>query len=217
MSGVSTPHQLHQARGNLSSHLFVATVVDNNDPLRRQRIRIRVPHIVEGETADLPWAIPVGRSTGGSNLELDVPLLNSYVIVAFQDGDVNNPIWYGGVHADYTGASSITDTNYPNRVGRQTQAGTFWYVDKTTNQVHLTHAGTTITVNSNGSIDVVAVHNVNITTTGNVSTHSNGTTVVDADGAITVSSDSTVTVTGTTINVTGSTAVNVTAPVINLN
>jgi hypothetical protein len=135
---------------------------------------------VEGETAALPWAIPMGRSSGADNVELDVPDVGSYVIVMFQKGDTNFPVWFGGLHANYTGSSTITGTNYPNRIGRQTQATTYWYVDKTTNQVHICHGTTTVTINSNGSINVSASNQIDITAAGAVNITASGNVNINA-------------------------------------
>ena len=48
---------------------YVGEVVDNNDPLKKGRIKVIVPYIFDGiKTEDLPWCEPTFPYGGSENL-----------------------------------------------------------------------------------------------------------------------------------------------------
>jgi hypothetical protein len=70
--------------------LHRGVVVDNVDPLGKGRLRVEVP-TVTGSV--LPWALP-SRDPGASP---EVPAPGSMVWIAFEEGDVDRPVWLGVV------------------------------------------------------------------------------------------------------------------------
>jgi len=83
---------------------YTGTVVDNQDPLRLGRLRIRVPHVygpIGGDfgsiaNSDLPWAMPSGlpagaqNETGGFSWPANP---GDRVWVRFLDGQAEKPVW----------------------------------------------------------------------------------------------------------------------------
>lgn len=69
-------------------------VVDNADPDKRGRLRLRVPSVIgEEETA---WALPCFPYGGGAGYGFfAVPPVDSQVWVEFEEGEISQPIWTG--------------------------------------------------------------------------------------------------------------------------
>ncbi len=145
--------------------VFIGTVVDNNDPQRLQRVRVRIKGLYEGQTSDLPWVAPkvgYGFGNAGGAGRIAVPLVNSKLYVELQGGDSHYPVYTGNViHSD----SPVTDgsANYPHRYMTVDRAGNKIIVDPMpgANVVTIQHAsGTQITVNNDGSVNIVAVNDI---------------------------------------------------------
>lgn len=104
--------------------LYVGVVVDNNDPARMQRVRVRLPqHPDNLKDDDLPWAVPekAGMFGSGNGLgTMSVPIIGSFVSVRFC------PDQYSEI---YTQLQTVTSANitggYPKAYGIQDQNGNF--------------------------------------------------------------------------------------------
>jgi phage baseplate assembly protein gpV len=111
-----------------------AKVVDNNDPLRKQRVRVSIPSLLVGNLEDLPWCspiLPAGFGHTPSAVAVSVPVVGSYVQVVFQQGELVYGLVVGAVHtADNTLPTELA-TNYPNRRGWKDPGTNVAYVDIT--------------------------------------------------------------------------------------
>lgn len=69
-------------------------VVDNRDPDKLGRLRLKIPSVLNNQTSD--WALPClpfgGKSKQGMFF---IPEIDSRVWVEFEEGNVNRPIWTG--------------------------------------------------------------------------------------------------------------------------
>jgi len=73
---------------------YRATVVDNRDPEKRGRLKLRIPTVLADQESD--WALPC-LPYGGFNQQglFLIPDVDAQVWVEFEEGDINRPIWVG--------------------------------------------------------------------------------------------------------------------------
>ncbi len=73
--------------------LYRGTVANNVDPMRQARIQAQVPDVL-GSTPS-SWALPCLPGAGPQMGHYMVPPVGAGVWVAFEQGDVNFPVWVG--------------------------------------------------------------------------------------------------------------------------
>jgi hypothetical protein len=132
MSNNGFNNQAEDEAPRIDGRRFIAKVVFNNDPLQKQRIKVTIPGLMEGTTDQLPWIGAVVRSDFGmlpSALTVAVPVINSLVLVSFQDGDLQYGMYEGSIHSGYTSSLGVLASGYPNRRGWIDPAGNLCYVD----------------------------------------------------------------------------------------
>ena len=73
---------------------FRATVIDNQDPQKRGRLKLRIPSALADQDSD--WALPC-LPYGGLDQQgmFFVPDIDAQVWVEFEEGDISRPIWVG--------------------------------------------------------------------------------------------------------------------------
>ena len=73
---------------------YRGTVVDNMDPEKRGRLKLRIPSVLADQDSD--WALPC-LPYGGLNQQglFVIPDIDAQVWVEFEEGDINRPIWVG--------------------------------------------------------------------------------------------------------------------------
>lgn len=172
---------------DLDGLLFVGTVEANNDPLKLERVKVRVDQLHKGTPVDgLPWAIPVrGRSQGmnGTCGTFGVPVVGSRVYIYFQNGDPYFPIYEGSV-VDSSTKLLLAETNYPNRWGFVDSRNNHFYSDTQTGDVEFKHySGTTIHIYPDGAVDVITKGNLSANVTGTTTVVSSGNTTVTTPNA----------------------------------
>ncbi|HEX2084700.1 MAG TPA: phage baseplate assembly protein V [Solirubrobacteraceae bacterium] len=91
---------------------FRGLVVDNADPERLGRLRVRVPSVL-GRDVVTGWALPCAPYGGdaGQGL-LFVPEIGSGVWIEFEEGDLEFPIWVGTY---WSGPGHDSEVPRPNR------------------------------------------------------------------------------------------------------
>jgi uncharacterized protein involved in type VI secretion and phage assembly len=115
---------------------YVGEVVDNNDPLKKGRIKVIVPYIFDGiKTEDLPWCEPNFPYGGSENLGFFfVPEKGSNVIIEFIGGSKYKPIWTGTCYREYEGENIPPEeairNNYTHRKIIKTKTGYILFDDK---------------------------------------------------------------------------------------
>ena len=126
--------------------IYKGVVVDDNDPKKKRRVRVRIVGIHSDEIPDnhLPWAIPMNQkyAAGGAKRAgfVDIPHKGSFIGVRFLKGDPHKPM-----QAPYPGDDS-TDlpegaTNYPYRKVLRFSNGFYIIVDTLNNECLLTNPG----------------------------------------------------------------------------
>ena len=86
--------QLDQAANGLLTDDMICIVVDNNDPEKRKRIKIRAPFLHNNvKDEDLPWACPYDYAAwgNGSGDIMFIPKVGTEVIVDFKNGVYQSP------------------------------------------------------------------------------------------------------------------------------
>jgi len=123
---------------------YRGVVVDNIDPLKQNRVRIRVHGFFDGvEDSHLPWAaaaFPLLTGSGAGFGWFGVPEIRAMVFCFFEQGDYNAPVYFAEAPDGIHGHPAIADTNYPNRRGFRTAAGHFIYVDDVTDEIRVEHS-----------------------------------------------------------------------------
>ena len=167
---------------------YVGTVIANNDPLKLQRIQVRVDLVMDGwEDAHLPWAIPHGMDhSDGASADtgtVNVPVVGSKVSVEFMDGQPTHPEYYG-YHTDGTTLLEEAKLNYPERKVVRFKDGTFFVLDKKDNVVY-GYTPTTVKLRIKGDVELHVEGNVTEVVDGNVTRHIKGNVDELIDGNFT--------------------------------
>ena len=132
-------------------------VVDNEDPEQKGRLRLRVPSVFAGETT--AWALPC-LPFGGTTDQgfFMIPEVDAQVWVEFEEGNLHQPIWTG---VFWQGGGDIpteaAKTPPTTRVIKTPSGHTLQFDDEDgSEQFRLAHpAGSAITIDENGTIDLV--------------------------------------------------------------
>jgi hypothetical protein len=137
-------------------------VVDNNDPLMKCRIKVKVPGILEGSS--LPWTLPLASSFLGdseAHARVEIPEVGTQVTVIFPHDDPHMP-YYVGRWAQWEVPEEFK-VNYPNRYGYKDSVGNVFYVDKSTLETKYVHpSGFTVTISANGQLSIVGPQGIDI-------------------------------------------------------
>jgi hypothetical protein len=110
----STPDQLERVVATLAERLerrffgkYRAWVVDNEDPARLGRLRLRVPSVLGPDTVT-GWASPCAPYGGSAGHGLlFVPERDAGVWAEFEEGDLEFPIWVGTFWTRPSGSSQL--------------------------------------------------------------------------------------------------------------
>lgn len=130
---------------------YIATVVSNDDPLRRGRLQVTVDTIL----GDIPFWVDSTLLAGSVQL-IVIPNAGDKVTVKFKNKDIYSGEWeLKGTSINGTDEANIDPTKY----GLKDTAGNFVLIDKTTND---------ISINSLANINLTAATNANMTFTGNL-------------------------------------------------
>lgn len=111
---------------------YIGTVVDNEDPFKIGRVRVRIPEIFGDSNQisdnDIPWAaLMMGVGSGGKGISTFQPVsLGSKVLVKFLRGSLYSPLCIGRI-SDTEGASIEQYTSYLDKY--------ILYMDKDGNQI----------------------------------------------------------------------------------
>jgi Type VI secretion system/phage-baseplate injector OB domain len=150
--------------------IFRGVVVDNDDPLKLERIRVSVVGLYESvDSTLLPWCISFRRLTFGSGSgygEFGVPRVGSIVGIMLQQGDPHFPMYLGSL---LQAGNQVAEagTNYPNRYGFKDHTGNLFFVDTVSGEVRFQHkSGTILKILNNGDVEVNGVGDGTVTVEG---------------------------------------------------
>lgn len=86
-------------------------VVDNDDPEKLGRLKVRVPSVLGNEVVT-GWALPCMPYAGAANQGmLFIPEQEAGVWIEFEEGDLEFPVWVGAFWSKPDGASELPTPN----------------------------------------------------------------------------------------------------------
>ena len=140
-------------------NFYTGRVVDNDDPNREGRCKIRVfgKYTEEIPDEDLPWATPDFNFIGSSMGSFVVPPNDALVKVYFDNDDFYNPRYTTKVfNRNSTKFSAGIDEDYPNTmVFYETDNGDYFKINRQTNEATFRHAsGLLVNIDSRGNIEL---------------------------------------------------------------
>lgn len=174
---------------------WVGKVIDNKDPDKIGRCKIRIQGYYEGlEDDDLPWALPSPSFLGSYKGSFVVPQNGTLVNGHFDQGDENIPVYDGlAFHEANTKGLSDKDNDYPNTmVIFETDDNDSFSVNRSSGEISLKHrSGSIITLDKNGNLSIKLDNigtggNLNIDVKGDISLNCKGNADIIAEGNVTV-------------------------------
>jgi uncharacterized protein involved in type VI secretion and phage assembly len=204
---------------------FRAFVVDNDDPQRMGRVKLRIPSVL-GEV-ESNWALPCVAYGGGDQFGMiAVPPVDAAVVAEFLEGDASSPMWTGTFWR--TGDEAPEEFETPAQKVLRTESGhkividdagdaeTITVTSKAEAEILLDAAGSIILTDSAGAsvtLDAeageltVADANGNelvMTSSGITCTDANGNEISASGSGVEIKSSATVNIEGSMVTVAGS-------------
>lgn len=179
---------------------WVGKVIDNKDPDKIGRCKIRVQGYYEGiEDSDIPWALPSPSFIGSLRGSFVVPQVGTLVNGHFDQGDENIPV-YDGLAIHEANTKNISDKNddYPNTmVLFETDDGDGFSVNRKSGTISLKHrSGSVITLDKSGNLTIELD---NLGTGGKLNVKTKGDAKIDVGGNAEVKASGDVKVDGSRI------------------
>lgn len=175
-----TMNNMTQLEDDSYTGYFVGKVVSNDDPLRKQRVKVKIQNLLDAPIDQLPWFAPIIASGFGNSASanvLQVPTLGSMIVVMFQNGDVHYGLYVGYADSQEVQVDPELLTHYPERRGWKDPAGHMLIIDTSSGGevVEFRHkSGTKIVISPSGDLEVTSVGNTRISTSGTMSIQSGG-------------------------------------------
>jgi len=166
-------------------------VVDNRDPEKRGRLKLKVPTVLGDQ--DTGWALPCLPFGGFTNQGLFmIPEVDAQVWVEFEEGNLDHPIWVGVFWQQTSDTPQEAALDEPTtRMIRTPSGHVLQFDDKSgEEQFRLAHpAGTELTINPQGTVELTDAAGAKLTMDAEsnkvILQDSNGNTVtMDASGTV---------------------------------
>jgi len=195
-------------------------VVDNQDPEKRGRLKLRVPAVLGTDETD--WALPCLPFGGGAGYGwFAVPQPEAQVWVEFEEGDIHRPIWVGTFWQQESDVPPDAVKDEPTTRLLSTPSGhVLQFDDEQGEERFLLHhpSGAEAVIDKNGGVALTDADGATVTLDADAGTltvedangnsitmRSSGTIVEDANGNKIEMASSGITVKGQQIVVEGST------------
>lgn len=179
---------------------YTGKIVDNNDPLREGRCKIRVfgKYTDEIPDSDLPFATPDFNFIGSSMGSFIVPPVNSLVKVYFDNDDFYSPRYTTKVFnkSQFNFSAGINE-DYPNTmVFFETDSGEYFKINRKTGQTTYRHvSGMILQIDSEGNIELTNddtdTGNFNINIKGDLNIKVGGSTNITSNNNLVLKSNDT--------------------------
>jgi hypothetical protein len=145
-------------------------VIDNEDPEKKQRVKIRIPQIHDDiKDEDLPWSlpnnIPAGNANGAGSMG-PIPQKGTKLFMKFNSDTIYDASYEGAVPVDgakveeFSGKEGL-GADYPNVTGSVDASGNRSYVNTKKDTKEDTHVSGTKTHTDADGNTVQAINNTN--------------------------------------------------------
>lgn len=176
-------------RSDLTRPDYTGVVVDNNDPEKRQRVRIRVPQLHRNTPDEwLPWSAPKNNgniaNAGAGVGSVFVPPKGAKLDYSLTDNDPHNPQYGGSVTTDDVNKDNpILQEDYPHTYGAQDQAGNLEKTNTDKNTKTFIHkSGATTHIDGNGAMSHFSPNDISLVANGKITIVAGGGIVIQAGG-----------------------------------
>lgn len=171
---------------------YPGKVVDNKDPIKKGRCRIRVFGIYGDSIGDddLPWADNDSSFNGSEVGSFVVPPVGALVNVRFNGNDFNLPRYTSKVVASPDKMVSNPLGDYPDTmVFFETDSGDYFKINRKTGETNFNHrSGVKISISKSGDVEISNTNTdggeIAITSSGNLSLQSKGDILLNARGNV---------------------------------
>lgn len=171
------------------NRLYKGIVVDNNDPLHLDRIKVRIPNLFDPDLGEIPWIFPVKHcqfGQGNGYGQFGVPPIGATVIVELQGADPNFA-YYSGYLLD-TG-NTVQDLQ-PGQYRTVDPSGSTLNIDTVNNIFDYNHISGVVFRIEQGTLSITCTKDLNVNISGNSNITTNGDTVVNtSNGTVNANGD----------------------------
>lgn len=178
----------------LTSDYHIGKVVDNKDPKKIGRVRIRVYGVYSDNIpdSDLPWALPEQNFSGSLLGSMIVPPIDAILNVRFANNNIYEPIYTSKIIND-NNKPSDTNTSYPDTlIFFELDNGDKFTINRETSETIYTQSkGITITMSKDGDFVIETQNGINfsLSKTGEIDIKNNVSEIkMDSTGIITIES-----------------------------
>lgn len=139
---------------------FTGVVVDNLDPLKLCRVRVRISLYEDLDVELIPWArpeLPFFLGLSSKSIMCSVPEVGSWVDVKFKEKDKKQPT-YCGTAPNLKNICNFfsDDEDYPNVYGFIDSVNNFFRINKIKKTIQVRHSSSSnVLFNENGSLKAV--------------------------------------------------------------
>ena len=218
------------SRSRLAQGVVVGIVTNSKDPENVGRVKVKFPWLSSDEEST--WAPILGIGAGAQRGLFILPEVNDEVLVAFANGDFNQPYVLGGVWngTDKPPAASPLDSNgsvsireLKTRVGHilrftdESGKEKIELIDKTAkNSLVIDSSKNSVTVSADGPISIIAKQDIKIEASAKVEIK--GTADVKVSGpTVTVEASGKLALKAPAVDISGSGSVKISGPVVQIN
>jgi hypothetical protein len=148
---------------------YVGKIVDNKDPDKKGRCKVKVYGIFDGvPNDDLPWAMPDFNFIGSTMGSFVVPPINTIVRIYFDNNDIYLP-HYSTKVIEESKLSSLRLENYPDTmILFETDEGDYLTMNRKTKKFVFHHnSGNNVEIDRAGNTDILIKSNKDQTVNGN--------------------------------------------------
>lgn len=153
------------ARSTLKGIVLSGVVINNDDPEKLLRVKVRIPLVHRDITDEnLPWVKPLTSSsfsgnTGGTG-GISVPKVGAKLILMATDDSLYNMGYMGDVSNQDTIPSELFE-DYPNSYGWIDQANNLFFINTKKQEMKIVHSsGSTFEIEQSGAINILSANNV---------------------------------------------------------